>query len=123
MFVHYEGLTLLSRFATKIDFFHQRRRRLIVVMFGVIFLHVLEVWLYAVCSFIVSEVANIGSIVPAPGIEMGHWAYQYIYFSAVNYTSLGYGDLLPAGALKMLATTEALNGLLLIAWSASFTYV
>lgn len=46
-----------------------------------------------------------------------------LYFSAETYTSLGYGDVVPGGALRLLAGMEALNGLLLIGWSASFIYI
>jgi len=46
-----------------------------------------------------------------------------IYFSAETFTSLGFGDLTPVGPVRLLAGVEALNGLLLIGWSASFTYI
>jgi len=46
-----------------------------------------------------------------------------LYFSAETYTSLGFGDLTPAGPLRLLSGVEALNGLVLIGWSASFTYI
>ena len=46
-----------------------------------------------------------------------------MYFSIVNYTSLGYGDLVPVGSLRILCGVEALTGLVLIDWTASFTYV
>ena len=37
--------------------------------------------------------------------------------------SLGYGDVVPSGDLRLLAGMEALNGLLLIGWSASYTFI
>jgi len=37
--------------------------------------------------------------------------------------ALGFGDLTPVGPVRLLAGVEALNGLLLIGWSASFTYI
>jgi len=46
-----------------------------------------------------------------------------LYFSAETYTSLGFGDVVPDGPLRLLAGAEALNGLLLIGWSASFLYL
>jgi len=46
-----------------------------------------------------------------------------MYFSAETYTSLGFGDITPVGPIRLLAGIEALNGLLLIGWSASFTYI
>ena len=45
-----------------------------------------------------------------------------LYFSASTYTSLGYGDIVPLGNAGLLAGSEALTGLVLIAWTASFTY-
>ena len=44
----------------------------------------------------------------------------YMYFSAETYTSLGFADVTPDGSVRLLVGTEALNGLLLIGWSASF---
>ncbi len=44
-----------------------------------------------------------------------------LHFAAQTFTSLGFGDLHPAPAPWPLAGVETLNGLLLIAWSASFT--
>jgi hypothetical protein len=46
-----------------------------------------------------------------------------IYFSAVCYTTLGLGDIIPAGAIRFLVGTETLTGFVLITWSASFTFV
>lgn len=44
-------------------------------------------------------------------------------FSAETYSSLGYGDVIPGGALRLLAGVDVLNGLLLSGWSASCTYI
>ena len=46
-----------------------------------------------------------------------------LYFSVVTYTSLGFGDQVPVSHARLIAGVEALNGLLLIGWSASFTYL
>lgn len=48
---------------------------------------------------------------------------DYFYYSAVSLTSLGFGDLTPIGHLRLLAAVEALTGLVLIAWTASFAYL
>jgi len=44
----------------------------------------------------------------------------YLYFSFSCYTSLGIGDLQPLSHLRLIAGTEALVGLLMIGWTASF---
>lgn len=46
-----------------------------------------------------------------------------ISFSAETHTSLGFGDVRPDGHLRLLVGLEALDGLLPIAWSASYTYL
>jgi hypothetical protein len=45
------------------------------------------------------------------------------YFSIVNYTSLGLGDIYPSGHLRVMAGIEALNGFLLISASAGFIFL
>jgi hypothetical protein len=40
----------------------------------------------------------------------------------VTYSRIGFGDLYPVGGARLLAGVEAVIGLLLIGWSASFTY-
>jgi hypothetical protein len=46
-----------------------------------------------------------------------------MYFSTVNYTSLGVGDVVPVGNMRQLASLEAVTGLVMIAWTASFSFV
>lgn len=46
-----------------------------------------------------------------------------VYFSFTNYTTLGYGDIEPGGQLRFLAGMEAITGLSLITWSASFMFM
>jgi hypothetical protein len=36
-----------------------------------------------------------------------------LYFSAITFTTVGYGDLAPHGALRLIAASEALTGILL----------
>lgn len=115
--IHYEAIQLISKQVHHIS--NQPRRQMIWVIVGVFTAHTIEVWLYALLFYL------LDAITPGAGIhgEFSGTAFEYIYFSAVSYTSLGLGDLSPAGPLRLLTGIEALNGLLLIAWSASFTYL
>ena len=47
---------------------------------------------------------------------------DFVYFSGVVYTTLGFGDIVPVGGARILTVAEAVTGLVLIAWTASFTY-
>ncbi|MBI5698727.1 two pore domain potassium channel family protein [Candidatus Saganbacteria bacterium] len=41
--------------------------------------------------------------------------YTSLYFSIVTFTTLGYGDIVPFGHLRLVAASEALIGAVLIA--------
>jgi hypothetical protein len=49
--------------------------------------------------------------------------FDLVYLSAMSYTTVGFGDVAPIGPIRFLTGTEALTGFVLIAWSASFTYL
>ncbi|KKM83118.1 hypothetical protein LCGC14_1312620 [marine sediment metagenome] len=80
--------------------------------------HLLQIGLFAGGFWIAGDLFQIGGF---EGAAMAH-PLDYLYFSAVIYTSLGIGDIVPTGHLRFLVGVEALNGLLLIAWSASFLF-
>ena len=80
--------------------------------------HLLQIGLFAGGFWVAAAWFGIGGF---DGSVMAH-PLDYLYFSAVMYTSLGIGDIVPIGHLRFLAGVEALNGLLLIAWSASFLF-
>ncbi len=113
---HYEGLFGLSRFAD--DMRGGRRVRMLFIMFGVILLHLAEIAFYGIAYWFGDVVADIGDFV---GRAVGF--ADYVYFSAETFTTLGLGDIYPDGALRLIASIESLNGLLLLGWSASFTYL
>jgi hypothetical protein len=48
---------------------------------------------------------------------------EFFYYSAVTYTTLGFGDITPLGHLRILTTVESLAGLILIAWTASIIFL
>ena len=45
------------------------------------------------------------------------------YFSAMTFTTVGFGDVYPLVPVRFLAGTETLTGLVLVTWSASFTFL
>jgi Ion channel len=45
--------------------------------------------------------------------------YPAIYHSAVNFTSLGYGDVVMGAKWKLLGPLEAMNGVLMLGMSAA----
>src|SRR3954471_273633 len=113
--IHYEVLRALSAGLPAIR--TRSRAKLLLVIFGAFFAHAAEILLYALAFYALVRYAQLGSL-------GGHFSLsECVYFSAETYTSLGYGDIIPLGELRLLAGIEALNGLLLIGWSASYTYI
>ena len=45
-----------------------------------------------------------------------------VYFAFVNYTTLGYGDVVPVRRWNLLGPMTALNGVLLIGWSTAVIF-
>jgi hypothetical protein len=44
------------------------------------------------------------------------------YFAFVNYTTLGYGDILPVEAWRLIGPITAMNGVLLFGWSTAIIF-
>jgi hypothetical protein len=45
-----------------------------------------------------------------------------IYFAFVNYTTLGYGDVLAVESWRLLGPITAMNGVLLFGWSTAVIF-
>ena len=115
--IHYEALRGLSRHLPALRI--ARRSKLLVVIFSAFVAHALEIAVYGIALFVLVKDFGVGKLVGPLGFSL----INCLYFSAETYTTLGFGDLVPTGAVRLLAGTETLNGLLLIGWSASFTYL
>jgi len=114
--VHYEVLRLIS-FSLPLVRIPPRAKPLVAI-FSAFAAHAIEILLYGGVFYILVRFLNLGTLA---GAELSF--ENCLYFSAETFTSLGFGDLVPRGSLRLLAGVEALNGLLLIGWSASFLYI
>ena len=85
-------------------------------------------WLTAVM------VATVGVLLVAHVAEVITWAFAYrifgvapagadvLYFAFVNYTTLGYGDVVPVERWRLLGPMAAMNGVLLFGWSTAVIF-
>jgi hypothetical protein len=62
---------------------------------------------------------GIGTV--AASREIG--VLDVFYYSAEVFSTLGLGDVYATSYLRMLTSVEALSGLLLVSWSASFLVI
>ncbi len=114
--LHFEASSVLSRLMQRTS--PSRRRRFLGLMFGLLAVHVVEIWLFGLAAWWLTD--TTASTVAGTPMENG---LDYIYLSAITYTTLGYGDVFPEGALRFLMGTESLTGFMLITWSASLTFL
>jgi len=112
IFLHFEAVLLIERWASSL---RSARMSLLATWTGLLFAHVIEIWLYALVYYACAKV-GVGQLQGASTF------LDYGYYSAVVYTTLGFGDVIPDPGLHMLTGSEALVGLSLIAWSATITY-
>ena len=115
--IHFQALRWTSRLLPRCG--RAGPARVLVVMVGAFGAHLAEIGLYAAAFFVLEGPFAVG------GIEGAHdrSAMSYVYYSTVTYTSLGIGDLAPVGHLRVISAIETLNGLVLIGWSTSFTFL
>jgi hypothetical protein len=85
--------------------------RLIAVMIAAVSVlmaaHLAEVLVWSFAYTIVS--------IAPPGTDL-------IYFAFVNYTTLGYGDVLPVERWQLIGPMTAMNGVLLFGWSTAVIF-
>ena len=83
---------------------------------------------------IAAMVAAVSALMFAHILEVGVWAETYavvgaapadadvLYFAFVNYTTLGYGDVIPDTRWRLLGPATAMSGMLLFGWSAALMF-
>ncbi len=115
--IHYEMLRLLSIIIPRLKVKH--RLRVLIGVFGTISAHIIEICLFGLAFYLMLHHGDFGYLEG----NFDNSLIDSIYFSFTNYTTVGYGDIAPVGALRFLAGVEALTGLSLITWSASFMFM
>lgn len=79
-------------------------------------------------------VATVSVLMLAHGLEVFVWALTYelvgavppgadvLYFAFVNYTTLGYGDVVPVERWRLIGPTTAMCGVLMFGWSTAVIF-
>lgn len=114
--LHYEALSFLTVRLRRIHM--TARPRILVLIFAILCTHMLEIWIFGGSYFWLLNTGGHGTLLASHAVGF----LDAVYFSAECYTTLGLGDIVPAGAIRFLVGMESLTGFVLITWSASFTY-
>jgi hypothetical protein len=87
-----------------------------------------SIWLVSVM------IVTVLVLMAAHTVEVMVWALAYwivsatpagtdlVYFAFVNYTTLGYGDIVPVPHWQLLGPITAMNGVLLFGWSTAVIF-
>jgi hypothetical protein len=78
-------------------------------------------------------VAAVSVLMVAHLVEVIVWSLAYawvdaapgtdvVYFAFVNYTTLGYGDVVPLERWRLLGPMTAMNGVILFGWSTAVIF-
>lgn len=111
VFIHTFGLIFVSRaigWLTSRFRLHGHRSRVLAmnsVVLGLLVVLSVEVWLWAAFYLVVGVVQNFPTA---------------LYLSTITFSTVGYGDVVPAHEWRLLAAMEGVNGFLLIGWSTAY---
>jgi Ion channel len=79
-------------------------------------------------------IATVAVLMAAHICEIAVWSLAYalvqatpegadrLYFAFVNFTTLGYGDVLPSPRWRLIGPMTAMNGVLLFGWSVAVMF-
>jgi hypothetical protein len=115
--IHYEFMYRFTLLMPRMKIRH--RFRIVLGVFCALTAHAIEVWIFALSFFWMHHARGWGYFEG----NFGGSLLDCAYFSFTTYTTLGFGDIVPHGELRYLTGLEALTGLVLITWTASFLYL
>ena len=79
-------------------------------------------------------VATVSVLMAAHSSEVAGWSLAYaiidaapigadlVYFAFVNFTTLGYGDIIPVDHWRLIGPITAMNGMLVFGWSTAVIF-
>ncbi|MBM4243740.1 MAG: two pore domain potassium channel family protein [Deltaproteobacteria bacterium] len=116
VFVHLTTLRLLND--SVLPRFERHSRTAVGAMVLVALVgHLVEIWIFAIAILVVGSLSDRQF---AEELELD--GFDAFYYSAVSYTSMG-AEPLQEASLRLLTAIEALTGLILITWTASFVFI
>jgi hypothetical protein len=78
---------------------------ILAVVMGLFFIHVLQIWLYAMAFLGLGEFETLEAA---------------LYFSTSSFTTVGYGEIFIESRWRIIAAIQSANGFLLLGWSTIF---
>jgi hypothetical protein len=111
--IHALVMTMVVRVAQKASAIHTTNQPLLLI--GVMIATVSVLMAAHASEVIVWSAAYLMAGAVPPGNSL-------VYFAFVNYTTLGYGDVIPVKEWQLLGPMTAMNGVLLFGWSTAVIF-
>jgi len=115
--LHYEVLSICNRYLPALSY--RPRPRVLILICVVLLAHIAEIWVFGIGFYLLAGNEAFGALAGLPTADLP----DFVYFSAITYATVGFGDAVPIGAIRFLAGVEALTGFVMITWSASYTFL
>lgn len=113
---HHYGLLAVRAIMPSSD--GRPRAAIVTAFLGLLALHTLEILAFAVAYHLLLEWGALGDL--GGGFDSS-WN-GLIYFSGINFATLGYTQIETSGTLRMVNMMQSLGGFMVLTWSATFLY-
>lgn len=114
--VHHLGLRGVR--AMKIDLVGGPQAVIVVTFLGLLALHTFEILAFAVIYRILLDWGELGDF----GASFDATWNGLIYFSGINFATLGYTQIETDGPIRIINMMQSLGGFMVLTWSATFLY-
>jgi len=91
---------------------------IVVAFLGLLALHTVEILAFAAVYRVLLGWGGLGDL---GGSYDASWS-GLIYFSGINFATLGYTQIETSGPIRMINMMQSLGGFMILTWSATFLY-
>lgn len=113
---HHYGLLAIR--AAKPNAAEAGKTAIMVVFVCLVTLHTVEILAFAAIYRLLLALGLFGTL---GGSFDGSWN-GLIYFSGINFATLGYTQIETRGAIRIISMMQSLGGFMILTWSATFLY-
>ncbi|WP_084397980.1 hypothetical protein [Henriciella aquimarina] len=113
---HHFGILCVRMCMPRLD--GQTHRTVLTAFLGLLVLHTAEIVAWAAVYGVMLEGAWFGTL---SGAYTGSFG-DLIYFSGMNFVTLGFTQLKTDGAIRIISMMQSLGGFMILTWSATFIY-
>jgi hypothetical protein len=92
-------------------------RAIITAFIGLLVIHLAEILLFAAAYRMLLDGTWLGRLHKMDTSWTG-----LVYFSGINFTTLGYTQIEAAGPIRLINMMQSLGGFMILTWSATFSY-